>query len=277
MRFAFNTNGLAHHLLADGLDLLSELGYDGVALTLDVHHVHPFEVSHQDLDRLRGRLDACGLAVTIETGARFLLDPRRKHHPSLAHDERAVRTDYLKRAISVAERLGAESVTFFSGRAVRGVAPEVQWQRVADASMALLDCARERSVRLGFEPEPGHLIASLADFDRLRALGDGELGLTLDVGHVVCTESCGIPEAIERYGSSLVGIHLEDIRGREHLHLPFGDGDLDFPPILRAIEEVGYAGLCAVELSRSSHRAPEVAEHALAFLRGAALSAGCAL
>ena len=35
MRLGYNTNGLAHHRLTDAIDLLADLGYQSVALTLD--------------------------------------------------------------------------------------------------------------------------------------------------------------------------------------------------------------------------------------------------
>ena len=41
MRFAFNTNGAANHRLTDALDLIADSGYQGVALTLDHHHLDP--------------------------------------------------------------------------------------------------------------------------------------------------------------------------------------------------------------------------------------------
>ena len=43
LRFAFNTNGAANHRLDDALTLIAEAGYDGVALTLDIHHLDPFD------------------------------------------------------------------------------------------------------------------------------------------------------------------------------------------------------------------------------------------
>ena len=49
LRFAYNTNGLAHHRLPDALAMLADCGYDGVALTLDVAHLDPFA---PDLARL---------------------------------------------------------------------------------------------------------------------------------------------------------------------------------------------------------------------------------
>jgi L-ribulose-5-phosphate 3-epimerase len=48
----------------------------------------------------------------------------------------------------------------------------------------------------------------------------------------------------------------------------FGQGQIDFPPLLRALTEVGYTGGVYVELSRHSHVGPEAARNALEFLKG---------
>ena len=56
----------------------------GVALTLDVHHLDPLaDDALAQAERLRARLDALCLEVVVETGARYLLDPRVKHEPTL--------------------------------------------------------------------------------------------------------------------------------------------------------------------------------------------------
>ena len=99
------------------------------------------------------------------------------------------------------------------------------------------------------------------------------LGLTLDVGHIRCTESYAPEEAIRRYGAELRNIHLDDMRGRVHDHLQIGEGELDFPSILGALREVGYSGVASVELSRHSHAAVQSAAVALERLEGA-LAAG---
>ena len=38
----YNTNGFAHHRLTDALDVLADLGYGSVALTLDYHALDPY-------------------------------------------------------------------------------------------------------------------------------------------------------------------------------------------------------------------------------------------
>ena len=54
-----------------------------------------------------------------------------------------------------------------------------------------------------------------------------------------------------------------------HDHLMFGEGEIDFAPVLQTLHEIGYTGGVHVELSRHSHDAVETARRALAFLRAA--------
>jgi sugar phosphate isomerase/epimerase len=65
----------------------------------------------------------------------------------------------------------------------------------------------------------------------------------------------------------LWNVHIEDMRRGVHEHLMFGEGEIDFGPVLRTLEEIGYAGGVHVELSRHSHDAVNTAGRALAFLR----------
>jgi sugar phosphate isomerase/epimerase len=47
----------------------------------------------------------------------------------------------------------------------------------------------------------------------------------------------------------------------------FGDGEIDFPPILVALAEVGYAGPINVELSRHADVGVQAAKQAYDFLQ----------
>jgi sugar phosphate isomerase/epimerase len=48
----------------------------------------------------------------------------------------------------------------------------------------------------------------------------------------------------------------------------FGEGEMDFPPILKALRDINYRGGVHVELSRHSHDAVNTATRALEFLQG---------
>ncbi|MEV5779434.1 sugar phosphate isomerase/epimerase family protein [Streptomyces sp. NPDC052287] len=276
LRFGYGTNGLADLRLDDALALLADLGYDGVGLTLDHMHLDPMA---PDLAartrRLARRLDALGLGVTVETGARYVLDPRRKHGPSLLDPDpadRARRAGLLQRAVRTAADLGAHAVHCFSGVPPAGTDEDTAWKRLAEALAPVLDAATRAGVPLAVEPEPGHLLASLDDFHRLRhILGDPPaLGLTLDIGHCQCLEPLSPADCVRAAAPWLRHVQIEDMRRGVHEHLPLGDGEIDFPPVLEALAATGYQALTVVELPRHSHAGPHFAEESLPFLHRAA-------
>jgi len=278
LRFGYGSNGFANHRLGDALAVIADLGYSGVALTLDHAHLDPFaDDLPRQLDAVRTELAARNLAVVVETGARYLLDPRRKHHPTLVSDDgRDRRVDLLRRAVRIAAELGAECVSFWSGILPPGADADTGWRRLAQGVGEVLDEAQRHGVPLGLEPEPGMFVERLDDaFELRKRLGDPELlGITLDVGHCVAVEPSSAAECVRLAGELLVNVQLDDMRPNVHEHLEFGEGNLDLPATLGALVEVGYRGLAAVELPRHSHAAPEVAARAATALRAAEWLAG---
>ena len=272
LRFGYVTNGLTNHRLDDALGLLADHGYDGVALTLDHVHFDPFA---PDLvgraARLRARLAELGLACVIETGARFALDPRRKHHPTLLGEGRERRLDFLRRAVDVASEVEAPVVSFWSGALARGADADAAWELLVDGCAAIVAHAEERGVVLGFEPEPGMLVERLGGYERLAdELGrPAGLRLTLDLGHCVCVEPEPTEVCIARSAGSLAHVHAADMRPGVHEHLMFGEGDLDLDTALAALRAIEYEGLVAVELSRHSHAAHMAVPGAIGALRAA--------
>ncbi|TVT48885.1 sugar phosphate isomerase/epimerase [Amycolatopsis rhizosphaerae] len=272
-RFGYGTNGFANHRLGDALRVLADLGYHGVALTLDHQHLDPFGA---DLPRrvaaVAADLDRLGLAVVVETGARYLLDPWHKHAPTLLGPGRERRISFLRRAVEIAAELGAEAVSFWSGVKPDDLPGATAWDRLTAGCAAVLETAERHGVRLGFEPEPGMLVSDLDGYETLAArLGEPErFGLTLDIGHCRCNEYAPVPDCVRRAAPRLVNVQIDDMRRGVHEHLEFGAGEIDFPPVLDALGSVGYRGLVSVELPRDSHAAPAIARESLAFLRQAA-------
>ena len=273
LRLGYGTNGLADHRLDDALALLADLGYDGVALTLDVRHLDPYDPDLAAATRaVARRLGSLGLGVVIETGARYLLDPRRKHEPTLVSAEGVQRrVDLLQRAVRIAADLGADAVSCWSGVLAPGLDPVAARRQVADALARVLEEAERRDVLVAVEPEPGHLLERLDDVLALRrAMGDPErLRVTLDLGHCVCTEDEPVADVVRRAGDLLVDVQVDDMVRGVHEHLPLGEGALDLASALAALVEVGYTGLAAVELPRHSHAGPELAARSIASLEGA--------
>lgn len=270
LRFGYGTNGLADLRLDDALGLLADLGYDGVALTLDHMHLDPLAPDLATRTAAVGRrLSALGLAVVIETGARYVLDPRRKHRPTLLDDEPAARLHLLEQAVRIGADLGAEAVSFWAGVRPPELDPAVAWSRLVAGCVTTAGFAAGRGVRLAFEPEPGMLVESVADWERLAAEVGPGLGLTLDIGHCRCLEPVPEADCVHRAGSRLANVQLDDMRRGVHEHLPFGEGEIDLPAVLGALRTTGYSGLSSVELPRHSHAGPDLAARSIEALRAA--------
>ena len=270
LRYAFNTNGCAHHRLGDAIALIADSGYDGIALTLDIHHLDPFAPDHADtLRRVVATLSGHRLGTVIETGARFLLDPRAKHEPTLvsaAPEGRARRIDFLTRALEVGAATGAEAVSFWAGIP----APGIDRAEARDWFRAGLEELVRRAERLGvvaaLEPEPGMLIETVADFAAI-AHDLPSLRLALDLGHCLVTEDIEPDAAVRAFADRIGTVSIEDMKRGVHEHLPFGSGDMNLPAALGALRGIGFDRLVCVELSRDSHRADRMIPDALRALR----------
>lgn len=273
MFIGYNTNGFAHHRLEDAINILAELGYRGVALTVDCHHCDPLAPGFVTRLRTLGeRLNTLGLARVIETGARFLLDPRRKHQPTLMDEDqerRNVRLHFLLDCIKAAgkEGLSAEVVSFWSGAAPEGLSGKKMMSRLVEACRRLADEAAHQQVRLAFEPEPGMFIDTMDKFAELYERVDHPaFGLTLDIGHLVCQRELPVSEYLCKWREVVWNIHIEDMKPNVHDHLFFGEGEVDFVDVFGALREIGYAQGVYVELSRHSYDAVNIARRAKTFL-----------
>lgn len=267
----YNTNGFAHHRLADVIELLAEIGYESVAITLDYGTLNPFDSDIDEQTSSIGQLlKMHNMSCVIETGARFLLDPRRKHWPTLltsSREQRRRRLDFLCRSVDIAAELNAEAVSFWSGARDPALSEEDSWTLLVDMCGELLTKAMQREVRLAFEPEPGMFVDRMKQFQRLAdELNHPRFGLTLDVGHIHCLQDGTPPERIREFGKYLLNIHIEDMKTGEHDHLMFGEGEMAFDSIFEALRDVQYTGALNVELSRHSHNAVQAATQAFEFL-----------
>ena len=271
MFLGYNTNGFAHHRLTDAIAILAELGYHGIAITPDFHSLGDATdpAFPQHLEQVHELLQKQKLRCVIETGARFILDPRRKHQPTLLSQdasEREQRASFLRFATKMALTLEADAVSFWSGSATSNEPRDVLMARLVEECQQLADSAP--TMRFAFEPEPGMFISTMPAFAELHEkVNRPNFGLTLDVGHLVCENELPIRHHIENWQKWLWNVHIEDMRKGVHDHLMFGEGDVDFADIFAGLQAIDYRLGVYVELSRHSYDAMRTAQRSELFLR----------
>ena len=273
LRYAYNTNGCGNHRLDDALAMIAEAGFNGVALTVDWQHFDPFAPRFEErAETLARRLRELGLGAVIETGARFLLDPRKKHEPTLISPEpqgRYRRVEFLKECIELAAFCGGEALSFWSGVPRPEVNAAEAWRWLQEGVFEVLEHARAAKVEVAFEPEPGMLVETVDDWRRIAETPGlpAPLFLALDVGHLLVTGEREPAAAVREFSAHLGTVSIEDMKRGVHEHLPFGRGDLDVRPVLRALRDIHFERLVCVELSRESHRADEAIPEAISYLK----------
>lgn len=269
LRLGYNSNGFPHHRLEDALPWLAELGYGAVAITPDVGRLDPRTTADSEVARI-GRLCAqLDLEPVLETGGRFILDPRRKHRPNLLEPDGGwrARLDLLLQMARWCELLGARVLSLWSGELPPGQDDAGAEGRLAAALEELGGRALQHGVTLALEPEPGHWIGTLESYRRFCAAHPGLCRLTLDVGHLLVTGEAEPHAAVARMRDEIANLQLDDMRRRIHRHLPPGEGDLDWPALAAALRGAGLNAPACWELSRDGHRFHELAPAVLAFSR----------
>lgn len=165
------------------------------------------------------------------------------------------------------QALDSDCVSLWSGVDRASIGRDQALVHLASGLRRVLDYAERREVTIGLEPEPGMVVDTMATLDELlQRVESPRLRLTLDVGHLHCLGETPIAAVIRQWGDLLVNVHIEDMRHGVHEHLMFGEGEIDFPPVIEALREIDYDGGVHVELSRHSHDAPRAAATAMAFL-----------
>lgn len=266
----YNTNGFAHHDIVVAIGIMKKLGYGGVAITPDYNCLDPLRVNRPQVRAVAALLKRYRMRSVIETGARFILDPAKKHEPDLLDPTpsgRKRRLDFYARAIGIGREIGAEVFSYWSGRKKNGVRVRDAFRNLVDGSLAINELAKKAGLVVAFEPEPGMFIEDLGGWKKLkREIPDDNFRMTLDTGHVAITEDASAGDVVRKYAAEIANVHLDDSDGKIHEHLKLGEGVVDFGDFFRALAEIGFSGMVGVELSRHSHQAPQAARETIDYI-----------
>ncbi|MCH7807993.1 MAG: sugar phosphate isomerase/epimerase [Planctomycetes bacterium] len=251
-KLAYSSNAYMRWPISDAIDRVAATGYQGIELMADVPHAWPATITEDQIGAIRQAIDKRELAISNVNA--FMMNAVQDFwHPSWIEpdaDDRRLRVQHTKDALTMARKLGAPSITTEPGGPVdAGMTRQEAMDIFVMGLNEALQHAEQEQVQLLVEPEPGLLIENAAEFVELAERVDSPMfGLNFDVGHFFCV--CDpLPQTIATLQPWTRHYHIEDIAAtRIHEHLIPGRGAIDLPAVLRAIDATGYDGWLTVEL-----------------------------
>jgi len=238
---------------------LAKIGYDAIELNAELADWTKPHVSGE-MDR-KALADIRLLAQDNGMGISSI-----SAHRSMVFADSAARqasVDYIKGCIDAAQQVGTDIVHILSGPYAEGVSKEQSWQWMLDSARQCAQHADDRHVTIAMEAVGFAVVANMKDLQRfLEDLDQYNICINLDMAHLpVAGEDP--PQWIRTLGQRVVHTHMKDARIYDEVEErvsvfgveldfecpPLGQGIIDWPPIIKALQEIGYDGYLSVEHS----------------------------
>lgn len=206
--------------------------------------------SHMDQDEVVRARDEAGLVIPSVCGV---------HHweKSLSHPDPKVREeglDALKQTLRDAKRYGASSVLLVPAVVNKEVSYSDAYVRSQTEIRKAVPLAEELGVKIAIENVWNQFLLSPLEAARyVDEFNSPAVGWHFDVGNVI---NYGWPEQWVRVlGKRIQKLHIKEFsrerRDKEGLWkgfaVPLLEGDDDWPAVMKALDEVGYAGWAMTE------------------------------
>ena len=182
-------------------------------------------------------------------------------------DVRKRTADYMMELVSLCGDLGGKIMVFGSPqqRRVEGIVHRQALDFAKEIFSQLAPVLKQREVVLALEPlgpdEDNFLNTADATIGLLKELDHPNIRLHLDV-KAMATESRPIPEIIQSSREWTAHFHANDPNRQGP-----GMGDLDFAPVLQALEQSGYDGWISVEVFDYSPGVEALTRQSIDYLR----------
>jgi sugar phosphate isomerase/epimerase len=270
MKFSFSANAFRHFTVDQTAAAIASAGFSGMELMCDTPHAWPYDLSEDDIYRLKKTIKANNLEIA-NLNAFMMCAVKDFHHPSWIEADktfRKLRQDYTLKCIDLAAQLGVATISTEPGGPLDGMPRGLAMEIFMEGLDKAVHHGDEQGVTILIEPEPGLLIETSDEFTAfVNDFGGHRVGLNFDVGHFYCVGE-DPAERIVALKDYIRHFHLEDIpAGREHQHIPLGQGEIDIAQVIRCIESIGYEGFVTVELYPYQESAPEIARQSYHFLK----------
>ena len=253
MKKGINIWSFPQGTIKESLTLAKKAGFEGVELALNGEGELSMRSSEKEILEVRKTAEDLGLALySLSCG--LCWDYR------LSDDDTNMRQkakDMIKKQLEMAKILGADTILVIPGvvnvefsSPEKKVAYDVVYKRALEGINELKADAESLQVNIALENVWNKFLLSPMEMrDFIDKIGSDYVGSYLDIGN---TLYCGYPEDWVRIlGDRIKKVHFKDYRmqaGGLHGFVDLLAGDVDYPEVMKALNEIGYDDWVSAEM-----------------------------
>lgn len=253
MKKGINIWSFPQGTIKENLTLAKDAGFEGVELAINASGELSMASTEKEIVEVKKTADDLGLSLySLSSGLCWDL--------RLSDDDEKMREkakDMIKKQLDTAKILGADTVLVVPGVVnvefsfpEKKVAYDVVYERSLESLNELKKYAEALQVNIGLENVWNKFLLSPMEMrDFIDKIGSAYVGSYLDVGN---TLYCSYPEDWVRIlGNRIKKVHFKDYRmqaGGLHGFVDLLAGDVDYPEVVKALNEIGYDGWVSAEM-----------------------------
>ncbi len=208
--------------------------------------------SHLDRNEVLQARDATGLIIPSVCGSQHWKSP-------LSHPDPAVRAqglEALKVTLEDAKAYGADTVLLVPGRVTDTISYDQVWDRSAEEIKKILPLAEKLKVKIAIENVWNNFLLSPLEAARyVDQFNSDAVAFYFDCGNIL---AYGWPDQwIRILGKRIAKVHIKEYslkaaetQGKSAgFKVMLGEGDVNWPAVVKALDETGYSGWATVEMS----------------------------
>ena len=239
--------------LKEKMVLAKDAGFEGIEV--DVSGDGPINLDSDDaaIDEVGSMAADSGLTLSgLATGMYWEFNPASESEETRNNAKRVIETQ-----IRAASRLGIDAILVVPGSVGADFIPGCEevpynlvWDRATEFVQGALPLAKELGVSICIENVWNKFLLSPIELARfIDQFDDERVGSYFDVGNVLAT---GYPEHwIPLLGKRIQRVHVKDYRravGSVDGFVDLLSGDVNWPAVIQALDEMGYDGWVAAEM-----------------------------
>lgn len=259
MKIALFTAGFSKYPIERAFAAAAKHGYDGIEIGGFRPHAYAPDLKAGDAAKIRRLSADHGLPIVS-----YAPENTGSPHSLVFADKRlnAESLDYFKLTLDMAKEIGSQYCMFACNHPGYGRDKEEVKKLFLDNLRVLSAHAESIGQTIILEPVTpyeGTIVTTSDDvLWALREVNSPALKAMLDLA---CPVTCREPVSsyFDKLGKDLRHIHFIDCVASSEDHLIPGDGDIDFPRLVRYLSEVGYDGYLSLELFSRYETEPDFA------------------